>query len=128
MGKKGRQFCFESHVARPRNCQLKRRSAESQKVAWSLTSKVVKVTLAFPSTIPSNRPYAPFPNAKALYINSSCKRVKIYFMKVLANRLNQGLPAHIVAEQHTSQLFEMRMRDTYQQKYAGIGHTPCHAP
>lgn len=29
---------------------------------------------------------------------------------------------------HTSQLFEIEMRDTYLKKYVGIRHTPCHAP
>ena len=41
-GKKRTSILFGSHVARPRNCQLKRRSAESQKVLWSLASLMVR--------------------------------------------------------------------------------------
>ena len=41
-GEKRTSILFGSHVARPRNCQLKRRSAESQKVLWSLTSNMVR--------------------------------------------------------------------------------------
>ena len=41
-GKKRTPILFGRHIARPRNCQLKRRSAESQKVARPLTSNIVR--------------------------------------------------------------------------------------
>ena len=42
VGGKRTLILFGSHVARPHNCQLKRRSPESQKVLWSLTSNMVR--------------------------------------------------------------------------------------
>ena len=42
-GKKRTPILFGSHVARPRNCQLKQRSAESQKGAWSFSCILVRV-------------------------------------------------------------------------------------